>query len=93
MTQYSAALGVIVSALILGGCSAPNTAMKPNSAASGTVAHGPACLPQTGTRIAKTEPNSSEPGRCYGTDEIRNTGASNAGDALRLLDPSIVVHQ
>lgn len=50
------------------------------------------CPQDSGTRI-KQQPGSclSSPGRTYGSDEIRNTGATNAADALSKMDPSLTV--
>jgi hypothetical protein len=76
-------------ALILAACATtlPHDATK--SGASEALAQQ--CLSQTGTRIP-TE-NCSEIGRSYSSEDINRTGSTTAGDALRLLDPSITVHR
>lgn len=49
------------------------------------------CLTETGSRIkpAKGQCIPSASGHSYGSDEIRLTGMTNAGDALRMMDPRI----
>lgn len=42
---------------------------------------------QTGTRIKGG--NRSQPMRCYSREDLARTGATDLGDALRRLDPSI----
>ncbi len=42
---------------------------------------------QTGTRIKGG--NRSQPMRCYSREDLAKTGATDLGDALRRLDPSI----
>lgn len=45
------------------------------------------------TRIRKNDDKAPEcanaPGRSYDQDDIRRTGQTNVGDALRMLDPSV----
>ena len=49
------------------------------------------CIQETGTRIKRRDGNGCNglAGRSYSKEDIDSTGASDAGDALRLLDPSI----
>jgi hypothetical protein len=75
--------GAMAVALLLIGCTAAS--VKPQSAAA---RNDRPCA--TGTRISNDEPCAS-PSRVYSDKDIQNTGATNAGDALRLLDPSITV--
>lgn len=42
---------------------------------------------QTGTRIKGA--NRGQPMRCHSRDDLAKTGATDLGDALRRLDPSI----
>jgi hypothetical protein len=49
------------------------------------------CIHDTGTRLPVKPGECSGVGRSYGADDIFRTGASNAGGALRLLDPSVTV--
>ena len=77
-------LAAIAAGLLLVGCT--TATVKPQPAAAARNDRG--CV--TGTRIPSSEPCTS-PGRAYSDTEIQNTGATTAGDALRLLDPSITV--
>lgn len=52
-----------------------------------------ACPNQTGSRIPVNPSTCSAPGRAYSSDDIKRTGATTAGGALRLIDPSVTVHQ
>jgi hypothetical protein len=47
----------------------------------------------TGSRIAGDGTNCLAIGCPYTSDDIRRTGATTAGDALQLMDPSITVHR
>ena len=50
------------------------------------------CIRNTATRIPLKEHEcATTPGRIYSKDDIDRTGATTAGDALRLLDPAIKV--
>ncbi len=53
----------------------------------------PDCLHQTGTRIVQKDKHAcvNAPGRSYSHKDIRRTGATDVGDALRLMDPSIQI--
>jgi hypothetical protein len=62
---------------------------KPPSYSAG--AQNANCLTQTGSRIC-VKGKSRGPGRYYTSEDIRRTGATTVGQALPLLDPSIVVH-
>lgn len=60
------------------------------------VSHAPprpgdrACLRSTGSLIpAKPGQCLPVPGRSYSGEELRRTGATHTGDALRMLDPGI----
>jgi PBP1b-binding outer membrane lipoprotein LpoB len=93
MTTYPRVTSAIATAIILAACSATPANVKPKAEASGAVAQNPACLSQTGSRIAGHNANCSAIGRSYSSDDINRTGSTTAGEALRLLDPSITVHQ
>jgi hypothetical protein len=62
--------------------------VKPSAA----LAEDPACLTQTGSRIAASNGNCTAIGRSYSSDDISRTGATTAAGALPLLDPSLTVH-
>jgi hypothetical protein len=93
MTTYVRVTSAIASVLILAACAATPANVKPKAEASGAVAQNPACLSQTGARIAGDNTHCSAIGRSYSRDDIDRTGSTTAGEALRLLDPSITVHQ
>jgi hypothetical protein len=81
----------ITTALLLAACAATTSNVKPN-ATSATVAQNPACLTETGSRIAGDRADCQAFGRSYSGDDIDRTGKVNVGDALQILDPSITVH-
>jgi hypothetical protein len=83
MATYLRVTSAIVSMLLLAACAATVADTKPD----------PTCLTQTGSRIAVNGTNCSAVGRSYTSDDINRTGATTAAGALRLLDPSITVHQ
>lgn len=61
---------------------------------SGAQAGQDNCLQQTGTRIVSKDKNAciNAAGKSYSQKDIRRTGATDVGDALRLMDPSIQIH-
>lgn len=92
MTTYVRATSAMASVLILAACAATTGDVKPKAGVSGAAAQTPACLSQTGSRIPGNAANCSAFGRSYSNDDISRTGATTAGEALPLLDPSITVH-
>jgi hypothetical protein len=74
----------IAAGLLLVGCA--TATVKPQPAASARNDRG--CV--TGSRIPSSEPCAAF-SRAYSDKDIQTTGATTAGDALRLLDPSITV--
>jgi hypothetical protein len=61
-------------------------------AAEQAAARSRVCPQDTGTRIKqKAGDCQSSPGRTYGSDELRSTGAINTGEGLRKMDPSLTV--
>ena len=92
MTSFIRVSSASAGILILAACAARIADVKPNADASTTVARHPACLSQTGSRIAGGDAHCSAFGRSYSNDDIDRTGATTAGEALRLLDPSATVH-
>jgi hypothetical protein len=42
--------------------------------------------------VRPTTDHGCVPGRSYSHDDLERTGATTAGGALRLLDPSVTVH-
>ncbi len=82
MTTFLRVATATAAAIILAACAVP---------ASRQVAENPNCPTQTGSRIAGDAVNCSGFGRSYTHDDISRTGSANAGEALRLLDPSVTV--
>ena len=93
MTNYLRVTSAIATLLILTACAAPTANVKPKAGASGAVAQTPACLNETGSRIAGNNANCAAFGRSYSREDIDRTGATTADEALRLMDPSITVHR
>ena len=91
MTTYPRVTGAIATLLILTACATTTGGAKPNSAASEAVAENPACQTETGSQIAGNAENCSAMSRTYSKDDIDRTGSTTAGEALRLLDPSVTV--
>jgi len=79
-------LGSIAAGLLLAGCTAAT--VKPQAAAAARDDRG--CV--TGSRIPSSEPCAAF-GRVYSDKDIQTTGATDAAEALRLLDPSITVRR
>ncbi len=85
MVAYFNVASAMASMLILAGC-ATGTGGSP------AVAHNSACLTQTGSRIAANGKDCSMIGQSYTGEDISRTGTTQAGDALRLLDPIVTVN-
>ena len=51
------------------------------------------CVADTGTRIPVGPRECAGFGHTWGQQDMRSTGAVDAGQALRLLDPTVTVHQ
>lgn len=75
-------IGLIVG---LAACAATAPTAPPQAAAS----HDPSCLKQTGSRLPVGATGCAGSGRSYSSDDINRTGATTAGAALPLLDPSL----
>ena len=82
-------LWAITAGLLLGGCT--TATVNPASHPASSARDDRACL--TGTRISSSSESCPASGRVYSDEDIRSTGATTAGDALRLLDPSITVRR
>ena len=93
MTNCLRVTAAIATVIIVAACAATATNVKPKAAASEATTQNPACLTQTGSRIADINGNCSAFGRSYSSDDINRTGSTTADEALRLLDPSITVHR
>jgi hypothetical protein len=84
MAAYFRAASAIASLLFLAACAARVV---------GDAKPDPTCLTQTGSRMAVNGSSCSAVGRSYTSEDINRTGATTAAGALRLMDPSITVHQ
>lgn len=82
------ALGSLAAAIALGGCAANGGTRTTAEAAAAAPS---SCLTATGSRVPASPGYCTAVGRSYSSTDIRNTGASNPGEALRLMDPSISV--
>jgi hypothetical protein len=82
----------IASVLIFAACAATTPGARPSVAAA-AVTQNRDCLNQTGSRIATKNPDCTAVGRSYSSDDIDRTGAATVDEALRLMDPSIMVHR
>ena len=91
MANYIRIAAAIAAGLILAGCAAIADSTKAKPEGQTAAADNPSCLTQTGSRIA-VKGACRGTGRSYTNDDISVTGATTAGGALRLLDPSIIVN-
>ena len=80
--------------LPLAACTTPSATREAPKSASLALApaRNPGCVPDTATRIPLKEADCAGFGRTYTQEEILRTGASDTGQALRLLDPALTVH-
>jgi hypothetical protein len=92
MTTYLRISGAFASILILTACAFPAQVVKPTAGAFGADAQNRACPTQTGTRIPVKGTNCSGFGSTYSSADINRTGATTVGEALRLMDPIVTVH-
>ena len=53
----------------------------------------PGCVQGTGTLIPQKSAPCAAFGHSYTEEDLRKTGATSPGDALRILDPSLTVHR
>jgi hypothetical protein len=92
MTPYVRTVIAIAAVLMFAACTAGGAGVKPNNAAAQTPGQNLACPNQTGSRIPRSPTDCSAVGRSYSSDDLNRTGATTTGEALRLLDPSVTVH-
>jgi hypothetical protein len=92
MAAYIRAISAIASIVIIAACAATAPKVKSTAAGVGAAARNPACLTQTGSRIAVNGANCSEIGLSISSDDVSRNGATTAGDALRFNDPSITIN-
>ncbi len=76
--------------LCVAGCA--NSPSAPSAAKAAADAESPVgCVPVTATRIPPSPHECGAFGRAWKQEDIKTTGATDAGQALRLLDPSVTV--
>jgi hypothetical protein len=90
MAIYTRIAAAIAAGLIFAGSAAIADDAKAKPEKPTAAAANPSCLTQTGSRISKGKCRGA--GRSYTSDDMKRTGSTTVGDALPLLDPSIVVH-
>jgi hypothetical protein len=88
-TRLVAAVGA---GLIFAGSAAIGDDATPQPEKHSAAAENPSCLTHTGSRIV-VKGKCRGTGRSYTSDDVKRTGATTAGGALTLLDPSITVHR
>jgi hypothetical protein len=91
MAIYTRIAVAIAAGLIFAGSAAVADDAKAKPDKPTAAAANPSCLTQTGSRIS-AKGKCRGTGRSYTSDDIKRTGATTVGEALPLLDPSIVVH-
>jgi hypothetical protein len=84
----SAQVACLNAALLLAACATTTPAAKPPLAAT---ADNSACMTPTASRIPAAKGSCSGTGHIYTADDVNRTGATTAGDALRLLSPSLTI--
>jgi hypothetical protein len=83
-------LGIIAASLLIAACATPRAPTAANDA--GAAQQNSQCaLAGVASRIPPSGTQCAASGRSYSRKDIDNTGATTAGQALRLLDPSITV--
>jgi hypothetical protein len=92
MDTYIRVISAIASILILAACAATAPKVKPTAAGVGAAARNPACLTQTGSRIAVNGANCSEIGLSISSDDVSRNGATTAGEVLRFNVPFATIN-
>jgi len=83
--MFKELLLVTATALVLGACStSPQPTARAAPAQTGNAAN---CVNSSGSRLPG--PACRYPGSTYSSQEMRETGQSDAGAAMRMLDPRI----
>jgi len=84
-------MSAIASVILLAACTATTADVKPQSKTLAD-AQNPACLSESGSRVPSTN-GCPAFGHSYSNQDLERTGSSTVGGALRLLDPTMTVHQ
>jgi len=92
VARLHAPIALMTAAFLASGC-ATTPPTSANQVGPAVTRQDPACAVSTvASRIPATGTQCSTAGRSYSSDDIDRTGATSAGQALQLLDPSITVH-
>ena len=85
--------GGLGSTILLFGCASSDGGVKPDTAMVPPPSPrvDSACIKDTGSRIPADHAQCTAVGHSFSGDDIERTGATTAGGALRLLDPSVTI--
>jgi hypothetical protein len=92
MDTYKRVISAIASILILAACGVTAPQVKPTVAAVGAAERNPACVTQTGSRIAVNGTDCSAIGLSISSDDVSRNGATTAGEALRFNVPFVTIN-
>ena len=84
----------LLSAVLLGSVvlsPAPAGADQNNGPVAATVPASPHCVQATGSRLPQTATPCAVVGRSYTGEDLKQTGTTSLGDALKMLDPAVTV--
>lgn len=91
-SRYAARTLPAALALLLAACASHTPraagAAQPAAQTQAAEALNPNCPRETGSRLPPTREDCARAGRSFSGQEMRDTGATNAADALRHLDPN-----
>jgi hypothetical protein len=91
-TSYVALMGAGLSLCVAACAVAPSTPVGANSSVTAAAKLPPVgCVSQTGTRISLGPTECAASGHIWTGEAIKSTGATEPGEALRLLDPTVTV--
>jgi len=83
------------SLIVLAACASNPPAAPRNATARADSSSGSptGCVNKTASRLASSADDCAGFGNSHSSDAIKSTGQPRAQDALRLLDPTVTVHQ
>jgi hypothetical protein len=83
------------SLIVLAACASNPPAAPRNATARADSSSGSptGCVNKTASRLASSSDDCAGFGNSHSSDAIKSTGQPRAQDALRLLDPTVTVHQ
>jgi hypothetical protein len=85
---------LVLGLIALAGACASNPPAERRATASATSHSGSpvGCVNRTATRLPTSPEDCAGFGNSHSADAIKTTGQPNAGEALRMLDPTVTVH-